>query len=615
VSVLNFMCGIFGYVGKKEASKILLRGLKAVEYRGYDSAGLFSPETGIIKSAGEVKNLVQKTKGVKIGNDNTWGIAHTRWATHGNPNETNAHPHSDCLKSIFVVHNGIIENYQEIKDRLILKGHHFKSETDSEVIGHLLEDKFKKEKDTLKSITATLKELRGTYGLAIVNKKEPERIFFARMGSPLVIGLGKGENLIASDPASIITSTKKVIFLNDGDVGFIEKKKYKILNSKQTSVRRPTVKLDWEEEKLQKAGYKYFMMKEIMEAPEVVRASLRGRLITNKGDVKLGGLEDVRNKLKGIDRIIIVGCGTAYYAGLVGKYMLEEYAGIPVEVELGSEFRYRKPIINKKTVVIAISQSGETADTLEAIREAKKKGALTLGIVNATGSSIARETDAGVYNHAGPEIGVASTKAFVSQLTVLALLTIFLGRQRRMSKKEGMVIAEELEKIPQKIGEILKKNQEIRSLAKKYLKNRDFLFIGRKYNYPVANEGALKLKELSYIHSEGCSAGEMKHGFLAMIDKNFPTFAIATEGSTYEKTLSNIEEIKAREGRVIALANEGNGEIKRLANDVIYVPKTIELLSPILNVIPLQLFAYHFADLKKLNVDKPRNLAKSVTVE
>jgi len=609
------MCGIFGYVGKKEASKILLRGLKAVEYRGYDSAGLFSPETGIIKSAGEVKNLVQKTKGVKIGNDNTWGIAHTRWATHGNPNETNAHPHSDCLKSIFVVHNGIIENYQEIKDRLILKGHHFKSETDSEVIGHLLEDKFKKEKDTLKSITATLKELRGTYGLAIVNKKEPERIFFARMGSPLVIGLGKGENLIASDPASIITSTKKVIFLNDGDVGFIEKKKYKILNSKQTSVRRPTVKLDWEEEKLQKAGYKYFMMKEIMEAPEVVRASLRGRLITNKGDVKLGGLEDVRNKLKGIDRIIIVGCGTAYYAGLVGKYMLEEYAGIPVEVELGSEFRYRKPIINKKTVVIAISQSGETADTLEAIREAKKKGALTLGIVNATGSSIARETDAGVYNHAGPEIGVASTKAFVSQLTVLALLTIFLGRQRRMSKKEGMVIAEELEKIPQKIGEILKKNQEIRSLAKKYLKNRDFLFIGRKYNYPVANEGALKLKELSYIHSEGCSAGEMKHGFLAMIDKNFPTFAIATEGSTYEKTLSNIEEIKAREGRVIALANEGNGEIKRLANDVIYVPKTIELLSPILNVIPLQLFAYHFADLKKLNVDKPRNLAKSVTVE
>ena len=607
------MCGIFAYTGKKDAGKILLGGLSLLEYRGYDSAGVYTPESGGVRAVGavaELKSKMPKDFGGKSG------IAHLRWATHGEPSEKNAHPHSDCTDDIWLVHNGIIENHKELKEKLLRAGHTFVSETDTEVLAHLIEEHMKHNGgDFEKATFSALQEVRGTYGLAIEYKREPGRIIAARMGAPVVLGLGKGENFIASDASPILEHTRSVLFLEDGEVAVITPSSHKISKLDATSVSRAPEKLDWSAEEAQKGGFEHFMLKEIMEGPEVIENTLRGRLIKDAGLAKLGGLESVKDKLAEIERIIIVGGGTAYYAALVGEYMIEEFAGIPVEVELSSEFRYRSPVLNQKTALIAISQSGETADTLGAIREGKRKSALTLGIVNTVGSTIARETDAGVYNHAGPEISVASTKAFISQLTALALFTIFLGRQRKMSEKTGKEIAGELLALPAKCEEVLNNREKIEKLAKKYARYRDFLFIGRKYNYPIAFEGALKLKEISYVHAEGCGAGEMKHGPIAMIDKDFPTVALATSDSVYEKIISNVQEIKARKGPVVAVATEGNKEIAEIADDCIYVPKTLEMLSPILNVVPLQLFAYYFAKEKGLNVDRPRNLAKSVTVE
>lgn len=606
------MCGIFAYTGKKNAGEVLLDGLASLEYRGYDSAGIFLPESGSVRSVGAVSHLRRKIPSGYFGQS---GIAHLRWATHGEPTEVNAHPHHDCTGDIWLIHNGIIENFKELKSRLEKSGHTFQSTTDTEVLTHLVEEHLKSEQDFERAVVAALKEVKGTYGIAVQYRHEPKKIVAARMGSPVVMGLGDGERFIASDASPILRHTRQVVFLEDGEVAVITPESHTIYKLEGTLVDRAAEQIEWTAEDAQRGGYEHFMLKEIMEGPEVVENTIRGRLLEEQGLVKLGGLEAVADQIRDMERVIVVGCGTAYYAGLTGEYMLEEHAGIPVEAELGSEFRYRQPVLNQKTILLAVSQSGETADTLEAIREGKRKGALTLGIVNTVGSTIARETDAGVYNHAGPEIGVASTKALVSQLTALALLTVFLGRQRSMTQASGVEIVKELKAIPEKIQKILESRDAIQKLAKKYAKARDFLYIARKYNYPIAFEGALKLKEISYIHAEGCGAGEMKHGPLAMIDEHFPTMAIATQDSVYEKMLSNIQEIKARKGPVIAIASEGDSEIASLASDVIYVPKTIEMLSPILNVVPLQLFAYYFAKEKGYNVDRPRNLAKSVTVE
>ena len=613
------MCGIFGYTGKigKDASKVLLEGLSALEYRGYDSAGMHIPGKGSVRAVGAVAKLREKIAGDHSGDyTGESGIAHLRWATHGEPSERNAHPHQDCPGEITVVHNGIIENFRELKAELEKAGHTFASDTDTEILAHLVEEKLKTHDSFAEAATAALKEVRGTYGTAIQYALEPDVIIGARMGAPVVLGVGDGERFIASDTSPIVKHTKEVVFLEDGDIAILRPDGHEIRRIHEgESVERASQRVDWDAEEAQKGGYEHFMLKEIMEGPEVVENTMRGRLIASEGRAKLGGLERIANELAGIERIIIVGCGTAYYAGLVGEYMLEGEAGIPVEVELASEFRYRKPVVNEKTAVLAITQSGETADTLEAVREGKRRGALTLGIVNTVGSTIARETDAGLYNHAGPEIGVASTKAFVSQLTALALLTIFLGRGRGMSEERGREIARELSALPGKIRRILEGREKIRELARKYDGARDFLYIARTFNYPVAFEGALKLKEVSYIHAEGCGAGEMKHGPLAMIDENFPTFAIAPRNDVYEKTLSNIQEIRTRRGPVIALATEGDMKIQELASDVLYIPPTIPMLEPILSILPLQLFAYYFATAKGLDVDRPRNLAKSVTVE
>ena len=609
------MCGIFAYTGTKgkDAGKVLLDGLLSLEYRGYDSAGVFTPESGSVKAKGAVAELRKK---VPVDFTGKSGIAHLRWATHGEPTELNAHPHSDGSGEIWIVHNGIIENFKELKVKLEKAGHTFKSSTDTEVLAHLVEEHLKTEKNFEKAALKALNDVRGTYGIALQYKGEPDKIIAARMGSPIVLGLGDGEHFIASDPSPILPHTKKVVFLEDGEVAVITPHEHRIFKLDASKVKREATEIDWDAEQAQKGGYEHFMLKEIMEGPEVIENTLRGRLIPEKGMVKLGGLESVAKQLEKIERIIIVACGTAYYAGLVGEYMLEEHAGIPVEVELGSEFRYRSPVLNQRTAVIAISQSGETLDTLEAVREGKRNGALTLGIINAVGSTIARETDAGVYNHAGSEIGVASTKAFISQLTALALLTIFLGRQRNMSPEQGKALAKELKALPAKLQMILEKKESIKKLAKKYSGMRDFLYIGRKYNMPIAYEGALKLKELSYIHAEGCGAGEMKHGPIAMIDEQFPTFALATNDSVFEKMLSNIHEIRARKGPVAVIVTEGQeGRLQDLAQDIVTVPETIEMLAPILNIVPLHLFSYYFACEKGYNPDRPRNLAKSVTVE
>ena len=613
------MCGIVGYLGRRDARLILVDGLRQLEYRGYDSAGIClfdGKKIRTIKAQGCVSKLEEEIhkKGATISA--TCGIAHTRWATHGKPNRKNAHPHGDCSGKIWVVHNGIIENYQELKKVLIKRGHKFVSETDTEVLPHLIEDQQKNKSCSLEeAVRFALKKVKGTYGLAIVSSDNPNKIVVAKNGSPLLIGVGDNEHIISSDVSAVVAYTKKVVYLKDGEIAVVTPKGFHVTTLTNIPVKKKEDEIDWDIDQARKGEFEHFMIKEIFDQPEAVANSFRGRLIFEEGLVKLGGLEAVEKKLKEIKRVIISACGTAYHAGCIAEYMIEEYAGIPVEVEYASEFRYRKPVIKKDTAFLVISQSGETADTLQAMREAKRKGALPLGVVNTVGSTIARETEAGVYNHTGPEISVAATKTFTAQVSIMTLITLLLGRQREMSLVTGKRIMKELKLIPKKIERILKDAEKIKKIAEKYSKYSNFLFIGRKYNFPIALEGALKLKEISYIHAEGCGAGEMKHGTIAMIDKNFPTFAICPKDSVYEKMISNIEEIKSRGGPVVAITTARNKSLEKLCDDVIYVPKTLEMLTPLLTVIPLQLWAYYIGVMKGNDVDKPRNLAKSVTVE
>jgi glucosamine--fructose-6-phosphate aminotransferase (isomerizing) len=612
------MCGIVGYVGKRQALPILMDGIKNLEYRGYDSAGLVTIEPdGKIKSAksiGKISFLEEKINGDTF--DGSVGIIHSRWATHGGVTESNAHPHHDCSQSIWLVHNGIIENYKELKNHLLKKGHKFTSETDTEVVAHLIEEIKKTENLSLaEAVAVALKRIKGTYGLAIIDVQNPNQLIAARNFSPLLIGIGDGEYFVGSDASAVIKHTRRVVYLNDGEYAVLSPDGFDIYTLSSRPVKKNIKEIEWDVEEAKKDGYPHFMLKEIHSQPESIENSIRGRLISNEGAVKLGGLEAIKKELREIKRLHIVGCGTAYLAGKVGEYMLEEYAQIPVKTEIGSEFRYKKPVFEKGDTLLAVSQSGETADTLAAIKEAREKGILSLGIVNVVGSSISRETDAGVYQHIGPEVGVASTKAFTSQVVILALLTLFLGRQRAMSLVMGQRIANEIKKLPALIKEVLKTDSLIREMAEKYLKYENFLYLGRKYNLPVAFEGALKIKEISYVHAEGLGAGEMKHGPLAMIDQNFPSVVVIPKDSVYEKNISNIQELKARGGPVLAIATKGDKEMAKLADDVIYIPKTLEMLTPVLSVIPLQLFAYYFGVAKGLDVDKPRNLAKSVTVE
>jgi len=607
------MCGIVGYIGNKEAASIVLSGLKRLEYRGYDSYGFCFIDSGkasLFKRVGKI----EKTEKEFLGKDfkGSVCISHNRWATTGLVTEENAHPHSDCKGEIFIVHNGIVENYKELKNKLIEEGHIFKSETDTEVIAHLIEKYYTSSLEL--AVSRALKDIRGTYGLLIISTREPDKMVVARMSSPLMIGVGEDEFLVASDPSAIIARTRQVINLDDGEIAVLKKDGIRILKEEKES-KKNIETIDWDIEQAEKGGYEHFMLKEIMEEPNTIEDAIRGRILEEDGLAKLGGLESVEKDLRKINNLFLIGCGTAHYACRVGKYMIEEYADISTEVDIGSEFRYRKAIIEKDSAILFVSQSGETADTLSSLKEVKEKGFLTLGVTNVVGSSQSRETDAGVYTRSGPEIAVASTKAFLGQLTVLVLITVYLGRQRNMSIVTGKRILEELKKIPQLAKEILEKKEEIKKIAEKYKDYKNFWFIGRKYNYPIALEGALKLKEVSYVHAEGVAGGELKHGPLALVDESFPTIAICPSDSVYEKMISNIEEIKARKGPIIAIATEGNEEIKKMVNDVIYIPKTLEMLTPLLSVIPLHLFAYYFAKALKRDIDKPKNLAKSVTVE
>jgi len=607
------MCGIIGYIGNKDASPILLAGLKRLEYRGYDSYGfcfINEKKPSLFKRVGKIEKTEKEF--IKKGFNGNLAICHSRWATTGLVTEENAHPHCDCKGEIFVVHNGIIENYKELKEKLIKEGHVFKSETDTEVLAHLIEKYFDGVLED--AVKQALKDVRGTYGLAVISSKDPDKLVAARMSSPLIIGVGVDEFLVASDPSAIIASTRQIIILDDGEIAVLRKDGFNIFKEEKEN-KKQIETIEWDIEQAEKGGYKHFMLKEIMEEGRVIEDAMRGRLLKDEGLIKLGGLESVEKRLREIEKVILIGCGTAHYACKIGEYMLEEYSDIPAETDIGSEFRYRKPVIDKKTVAIFVSQSGETADTLAALREMKEKGILTLGVTNVVGSSQSRETDAGVYTRSGPEIAVASTKALIGQVTTLAMITVYLGRQREMALVMGKRIVEELAKLPQLAETILKTKEEIKKIAEKYKGYRDFWFIGRKYNYPVALEGALKLKEISYLHAEGSAGGELKHGPLALIDENCPTIAICPTDSVYEKMISNIEEVKARKGKVVAIATEGNEEIKKIADDVIYIPKTLEMLTPILSLIPLHLFAYYIANVLERDIDKPKNLAKSVTVE
>jgi glucosamine--fructose-6-phosphate aminotransferase (isomerizing) len=610
------MCGIVGYIGNKNCVPILLQGLKRLEYRGYDSAGIGiiqEHQSIIIKSKGKVSLLEEKVNEQSLYSN--IGIGHTRWATHGIPNEQNAHPHTNSNKTLFIIHNGIIENFQVLKDGLISLGYKFDSDTDSEVFAHLIDSFLTKGYNLSKSVQMALNEVNGTYGLAVIYSKEPDKIIAARKGSPLVIGLGNEENFIASDVSPLLAYTKNVIYLDDGEFAEIYKDKYLVKTIADEQIEKEIHEINMSLDEIDKSGYSHFMLKEIMEQPESVRNSMRGRLLVEEGSAKLGGLTDVLDRLVSSRRIVISACGTSWHAALVGEYMFEQYARIPVEVEYASEFRYRNPLLSSEDSILFISQSGETADTLAALREAKNKGALALGICNVVGSTIARESMGGVYIHAGPEIGVASTKAFTSQLVVLALITLLISKRRGLKATECKKIAEALIEIPSKIEKILKLNEEIEKLADEFKDSRNFLYLGRGYNFPVALEGALKLKEISYIHAEGYPAAEMKHGPIALIDENMPVVFIAPKDSTYEKILSNIQEVRARGGRIIAVADSEDGEIDELVDFTIKIPRTIEMLTPILTSIPLQLLAYHIAVKKDLDVDQPRNLAKSVTVE
>ena len=616
------MCGIIGYIGKKSAAPILLEGLRRLEYRGYDSAGVALADGGQLvlrKKLGKIdEGLAPLLKEQPV--PGVYGIGHTRWATHGVPSDKNSHPHLDQTGRIALVHNGVIENYDALKQRLLRDGYVFKSDTDTEVLAHLISDYYKKNRKNggnalTQAVCDALGDVIGTYGLAVISADEPGVMVGARRGSPLIIGIGKDENFLTSDANAIVAHTKKVVYLNDYDVATITSDRFDVQNLGTNTASVQISKLEFAAEDAQRGDHAHFMLKEIHEQPQTVQNALRGRLDFEGATAKFGGLNMTAAELRGIDRIVIAASGTSWHAALVGEYLVEELAQLPVEVEFAHEFCYRNCPLEKNTILLVLSQSGETADTLAALREAKRRGHRTLAIVNVVGSTIARESDGGIYMHAGPEIGVASTKAFVSTLTILTLLAVHLGRMRMLSAKRSLEILHALQAVPQQLEAILAHNKEIKKLAKKYAHARDFFFLGRGYTFPIALEGALKLKEISYIHAEGYSAAEMKHGPIALIDADTPTVFLVPQDSMYDKTMANLAMIRARQGPIIALATEGDQQIGKVANDVIYLPKTLEPIYPLLATVPLQLFAYHIAVARGCDVDKPRNLAKSVTVE
>ncbi len=611
------MCGIVGYIGYRDAYPILIKGLHRLEYRGYDSAGvaLLDQELKVYKKAGKVSDLENFVKDIPM--KGTAGMGHTRWATHGAPCDRNSHPHSSGNRKLTIIHNGIIENYGTIKEALIEKGHEFKSDTDTEVLVHLIENiQEETNLDIKEAVRVALTQVIGAYAIVIMSSEESDLLIAARKGSPMVIGVGKGEYYIASDATPIVEYTKNVIYLNDNEIAIVSRNNL-LIKSIDNIVQTPYVhELELKLEMLEKGGFDHFMLKEIYEQPRSVRDCMRGRIYPQQGRVQLGGLKEYAEKLKNIDRIIIVACGTSWHAGLVGEYLIEEYGRVPVEVEYASEFRYRNPIISEKDLIIAISQSGETADTMAALELAKSKGATIFGVCNVVGASIPRITDAGVYTHAGPEIGVASTKAFTGQVTVLTLIAFYIAQLKgTVSQSKLITLLTELNEIPDLIEQALKHNEEIKIISEKFKAARNFLFLGRGSAFPVALEGALKLKEISYIHAEGYPAAEMKHGPIALIDEEMPVVFIATKHSSYEKVMSNIQEVKARGGQVIAIVTDGDTEVKKMADHVIEIPQTDEAFLPLLATIPLQLLAYHIAVMRGCNVDQPRNLAKSVTVE
>jgi glucosamine--fructose-6-phosphate aminotransferase (isomerizing) len=601
-------------VGHKPTSRILLEGIKRLEYRGYDSAGLAvinGHGIEIRKCAGKIAALEKLVAGQPV--EGHTGIAHTRWATHGAPNTTNAHPHVSQDGRVALVHNGIIENYQTIKAFLSKEGFVFHTETDTEALTNLVQYYYHGNLE--EAVQTALARVEGTYGIAVLHADEPEKIVGARNGSPLVVGLGDGEYFLASDVAAMLSRTRQVIYLDDGEMAVITPDDVRTCSIGNESVEKQVQEVTWDLDAIEKGGYAHFMLKEIHEQPDTIQNTFRGRIVLDDGVAHLGGLNMNADELRRVRRLVFLACGTSWHAGLVGEYMIEDIARIPVEVEYASEFRYRRPVLDPDTLVIAISQSGETVDTLSAMREARRHGARVLGITNVVGSTIARESDGGVYIHAGPEIGVASTKAFTSQVTALAILTLALARSREMDIVEGQRIVRALQQIPSQVQQILATEHQIRQVAELYAEHQNFLYLGRGYNFPIALEGALKLKEISYVHAEGYPAAEMKHGPIALIDKNMPVVVLCTQDSTYEKIKGNVQEVKARSGRVLAIVTDGDEEIAKMADHVIRVPHTLDMLSPLLNVVPLQLLAYHIAVLRGCDVDQPRNLAKSVTVE
>jgi glutamine---fructose-6-phosphate transaminase (isomerizing) len=614
------MCGIVGYIGHREAYPIVIKGLKRLEYRGYDSAGIMlydGTDLKIAKTKGKVSDLEEKAK--EISQNGTIGMGHTRWATHGVPNDVNSHPHVSNNGNLSIIHNGIIENYAPLKKELIKRGYSFTSDTDTEVLVNLIEDVQKKDKLKLgKAVQVALNQVVGAYAICVFDKQNPDEIIVARLGSPLAIGVGENEYFIASDASPFIEYTSNAIYLEDEEMAIVRlHKPLKIRKIKDDSLVDPYVQeLQMNLEQIEKGGYDHFMLKEIYEQPSVIKDTYRGRLLANQGIIQMAGVEDNLEKFLAAERILIIACGTSWHAGLVAEYVIEEFARIPVEVEYASEFRYRNPIITPKDIVIAISQSGETADTLAAIKLAKERGAFVFGVCNVVGSSISRETHAGAYTHAGPEIGVASTKAFTTQITVLTMIALRLAKAKgTMSNSDFHRHLQELEVIPEKVAEALKTNDAAKAIAAVFKDSPNCLYLGRGYNFPVALEGALKLKEISYIHAEGYPAAEMKHGPIALIDELMPVIVIAPRQGHYDKIVSNIQEIKARKGKIIAVVTKGDTEVRELADYVIEIPDTIEALSPLLTTIPLQLLSYHIAVMRECNVDQPRNLAKSVTVE
>ena len=611
------MCGIVGYVGEKNAADVIIRGLKRLEYRGYDSAGIaLADETmHVYKREGKIAQGLEPMLDYGGLTKYHTGIGHTRWATHGVPSDKNAHPHVDCNNEIAVVHNGIIENFVAIKKMLIAKGHVIKSDTDTEVLAHLIEIYYEKDETLVEAVQKALSHVEGTYGLAVLSVREPDKIVAARKGSPLVIGVGEDEVIVASDCSAIIEYTRRVIFLEDGEVVEVKRDSLKTFDLDRNVIEKNIEDIDWDIQSIEKQGFDHFMLKEIFEQPETIKNAFRGRMLMESGMVRLDGLRLTSEDLNGIERIILVACGTSWHAALIGEYLIEEFARIPVDVEYASEFRYRRPVIKKTDLVIVVSQSGETADTLAALREAKIKGVKVLAVTNVVGSTIARESDGGAYIYAGPEIGVASTKAFTSQVTVFILLTVLLARRHDMTLEEGCHILNDLKNIPDMVNHILKQCDKVRTIAEVFKDAKNFIYLGRGVQFPVALEGALKLKEISYIHAEGYPAAEMKHGPIALIDENMPVVFIATRDDVYSKIVSNMMEVKARSGKIIAVATEGDEEITKYADYVIYVPASNAVVSPLLTVIPLQLLSYYVAVARGCDVDQPRNLAKSVTVE